>query len=132
ATYPKVLLWADGASVDDPAATVLGGTVVGGGPHSLEVDASELPPGAQAVLVSDALDHPLPIGTADAEGRLRTSTRVTAPGTGEHWWFLALCQPDATACGTAADTNLATAPIWFTAGAGEAVPASIATPPPTA
>jgi hypothetical protein len=103
--------------VQDPAATVLGGTIFGGGAHALEVDATELPAGAQVVLVSDALDHPLPIGTADGEGRLRASTRVTTPGTGEDWWFVAICQPSIEGCGTPGNHSVVTAPIWFAASA---------------
>jgi hypothetical protein len=114
AEYPKVFLWADGTSVQDPRATVLGGTVTSAGAHSLEVDATELPPGARAVLVSSALDTPLAIGAADSSGRLRTSTRVTSPGTGEDWWFLVVCQPSIEGCGTPGNHSLVTAPIWFT------------------
>ncbi|MDQ2648501.1 MAG: hypothetical protein M3Z03_02975, partial [Actinomycetota bacterium] len=126
ATYPKVLLWADGTSVQDPAATVLGGTVTGAGAHALEVEASELPPGARVVLVSDALDQPLPIGAADGEGRFRSSTRVTAPATGEHWWFVAICQPSIEGCGTPGNHSVVTAPIWFAAGAAQPEDAVVA------
>lgn len=120
AQYPKVLFWADGSSVQDPAATVLGSTSSSGGAHQLEVDASELPPGSQAVLVSSTLDAPLPIGTADPTGLLRTSTRVTSPGTGEDWWFVVICQPGVENCGTPGNHSVVTAPIWVHAAAASA------------
>src|SRR5690606_29310218 len=33
--YPAIHYWADGTGIDDPAATVLGGTVSGAGEHEL-------------------------------------------------------------------------------------------------
>ena len=131
ARFPSVRFWADGSSVDDPAATVLGGTITSPGPHRLEVAAQDLTPGAVAVLVSSASDAPQAIGAADAEGTLRTSVEVASPTSGEQWWFVVVCQPDAASCGGAGTHSVVTAPIWIRAtstGAPAPAPAVVVAP----
>ncbi len=126
ATYPSVLFWADGASVHDPAATVLGGVAEGSGTHSLELDVAAVAPGAQAVLVSSASDAPVALGVADAAGSLRTSVPVEAPATGESWSFVVLCAADVDGCGTDGAHLVVTAPIWLRAASSSpATPTAI-------
>jgi hypothetical protein len=120
AQVPSILFWADGASVDDPGSTVLGGIAGGGGSHSLHVSLAGLPAGASAALVSDAagaLGSPVPLGVADAGGALDATHTVTAPADGEDWWFVVVCLPGAAGpCGTTRDYAAVTAPIWIAAG----------------
>jgi hypothetical protein len=136
ARYPQISYWADGHDVDDPAATVLG-AAAGRGTHQLELAATGLPAGAQAVLVSDALSEPRPFGTADASGTLRASAAAIAPASGEDWWFVVICQPSAAGCGASEDYSAVTAPIWLQANATAAAataptPALLSATPVTA
>jgi hypothetical protein len=94
---------------------VLGSVVEGGTDHKLNVALAGLAPGAPAVLLSDYLTEPEPLGTTDADGALRTSRRLTTPDTGEHWFLVVACPVGTTDCGTGEAYDLVTAPIWFRA-----------------
>jgi hypothetical protein len=113
AIHPSVLFWTGGASVDEPAAAPLGSQVVDAGPRSLELDATGLAPGSQAVLVGRDGGPPVSLGTAAADGTIRASHVVAAPPTGEGWWFVVICGADATDCGRDALHDVVTAPIWI-------------------
>jgi hypothetical protein len=117
ATAPAILFWADGASVQDPGATVLGGVARGAGAHALHADLSGLPAGARVALVSNRTGGqaaPVQLGAAGADGTLLASHAVEAPATGEDWWFLVVCPPDGAApCGSDQAYWAVTAPIWL-------------------
>ncbi len=119
ATVPSVVFTADDG-------VPLGSLVVGGGPHDVHVDLDGLADGAVVALVSDALDGPEVIGTADG-GSLTARRTITAPSQGEDWWFAVVCPPGTLDCGTGEAYDVVTAPIWFRAGTGpspaDAVPA---------
>ena len=117
AEVPSILFYADGADVQDPAATVLGGTIAGGGTHVLNVELAGLPAGSRVSLVGSAaggLATPIPLGAADAAGALSAAHAVVSPATGEDWWFVVVCGPGGSAvCGTDHDYAAVTAPIWL-------------------
>lgn len=133
AVVPQVLFWANGTSVDDPAATVLGGTLDGAA-ATLEFSASGLPAGSQVVLWSNTSPTPIPIGTASPSGAFRSSTPVTASGATEDWWFVTTCDADVETCGVDEDYGTVTAPIWVRplAAGGPVVVDGPAAPPAAA
>jgi hypothetical protein len=112
ATYPQIQFWADGASVNDPGASPLGSRLVGAAARTLSLDASGLIPGSTAVLARRT-GAPILLGTAGAGGTITASQSVTAPLTGEGYWFVVICGPDATSCGTDERYDAVTAPIWL-------------------
>ncbi|WP_436792575.1 hypothetical protein [Actinospongicola halichondriae] len=126
AKVPSVLFWADGDSIDDPDATVLGGTVVGDGTHRLELDLAGLPEGHQAVLLGNALDAPLALGTAGSDGRLRVGQDVAASTQAERWWVVVTCAAEVTDCGVGEDYSIVTAPIWVRSSSAQ--PGGVVTP----
>jgi hypothetical protein len=115
AQYPRVDFWADGTAVNAPGAAPLGSRLRGG-PHTLEVAASALRPGAPAVLVRRG-GPPIALGTAGRDGRLRARSTVQAPATGEGWWFVVVCSPGARHCGQDDTYQVVTSPIWVGAPA---------------
>ncbi len=123
AVVPSVEFYADGTSLQDPAAHVLGSVVEGGTDHKLNIALDGLAPGTPAVLLSDYLAEPEPLGTTDAHGALRTTRSLTTPDTGEHWFLVVACPVGTEDCGTNEAYDLVTAPIWFKA--------PTATPAPT-
>lgn len=134
AVVPTILFWADGASVDDPSATVLGGTSTSGGDHRLGFTATGLPPGSPIVLVGSAAAAPQALGVADAAGSFGAAIDTGSPTVGEDWWFVVVCPPGTTDCGVGQDYSAVTAPIWFTQAGGIPVSATTAGAgaPPTA
>ncbi len=114
ASYPSVLFWSDGATVDAPGASPLGSRLVGGG-HSLELAATGLAPGSRAVLMSRTGGAPVALGTAGADGRIRATRAIAAPAAGEGWWFVVVCGADSTSCGQDERYDIVTAPIWVRA-----------------
>lgn len=116
ATAPTIHYWADGGSIQDPAATVLGGVAGGAGPHVLHAELAGLPAGARAALVSNRTGGqaaPVQLGAAGADGTFVASHTVGAPATGEDWWFLVVCPPEGEApCGADQSYWAVTAPIW--------------------
>ena len=88
AIHPSALYYADGVDLQDPAAVLLGSTVDGGDTHQLHVDLSGLTPGAPAVLLSNTLATPEPLGAADVGGALSASRAVATPTKGEDWWLV--------------------------------------------
>jgi hypothetical protein len=112
ATYPQIQFWADGASVNDPGAAPLGSRIVDAGAHTLSLEASGLIPGSKAVLVRRT-GAPIPLGTVGAGGTVTASQSVTAPLTGEGFWFVVICGPDSTSCGLDQRHDAVTAPIWL-------------------
>ncbi|MGH9273711.1 MAG: hypothetical protein ACRDZU_03600 [Acidimicrobiales bacterium] len=127
AVVPSVLFYADGTDVQDPAATLLGGTITAGGAHTLHLDAAGLPAGSPAVLVDRGGGTPLPLGTAGGDGSLTAAAEVANPTTGEDWWFAVVCPPGTTDCGIGEDYSAVTAPIWAQ-GASPATPAAPSAP----
>jgi hypothetical protein len=113
AEHPSALFYADGTSIQDPAAHPLGSTVDAPGDHTLHIELDGLPPGAPVALVSNALEAPEAIGPADAAGSLRAARTVTTPTAGEHWWFVVTCPVGTADCGRSQATDLVTAPIWL-------------------
>lgn len=114
AVYPSVVFWADGTSVNAAGAAPLGSRLVGGS-HSLELDASGLAPGSRAVLMNKAGGPPVALGTAAADGKIRSTSAVAAPATGEGWWFVVICGADSTSCGQDELYDVVTSPIWVRA-----------------
>jgi hypothetical protein len=57
----------------------------------------------------------VPVGTADATGSLVVSHEVDAPSAGEDWWFVVVCAPGDSVCGTDQSYGAVTAPIWLAA-----------------
>jgi hypothetical protein len=120
ATYPTIHYYADGTSINDPAATVLGSTLKASGSHTLEVDASGLPASSRVALVSDTTNGqtaPIQLGAVAADGTFAASHPVTSPTAGEDWYFVVVCPPaSGTGCGTDESYTAVTAPIWFAPG----------------
>lgn len=129
AVVPTILWWADGASVDDPAATVLGGTDTDGGDHVLSFSAAGLPAGSPVVLVGNALAAPQQLGVAGPDGAFGAAVDAASPPSGEDWWFVVVCPPGTADCGAGEEYSAVTAPIWFTQAGGLPTPA-VATPAP--
>jgi hypothetical protein len=128
AIVPTILYWADGASVDDPAATVLGGTSTTGGAHVLSFVASGLPPGSPVVLVGSSADEPQVLGIADAAGGFGAAVDAASPAAGETWWFVVVCPPGTADCGTSEEYSAVTAPIWLTQAGGLPAASTAAAP----
>ncbi len=112
AQFPQIQFWADGVSINDPAASPLGSRLVGAGPRTLSLDASGLEPGSRAVLVRRT-GAPIALGTVGPGGTLTASQSVSAPLTGEGFWFVTICGPDSTSCGLDERYDAVTAPIWL-------------------
>jgi hypothetical protein len=121
ARHPSILFYADGRDVQDPVATLLGGTMTTAGAHTLRFEATGLPAGSPVVLVG-AHGAPSPLGAAGGDGALQATTTVTAPAAGEGWWFAVVCPPGTTDCGTGEAYSAVTAPIWAQAASGPASP----------
>ncbi len=81
-------------------------------PRTLNLDASGLVPGSTAVLLHRT-GPPIPLGTVGAGGTIQASQVVSAPLTGEGFWFVVICGPGAASCGTDSSHDAATAPIWL-------------------
>ena len=128
AVVPTILWWADGTSIDDPAATVLGGTSSAGGAHVLSFRASGLPAGSPVALVGPTGAEVL--GAVDVGGAFTADVQRTSPAAGEQWWFVVVCPPGTTDCGTGEAYSAVTAPIWLTAGPAPS-PSPEASAPPT-
>jgi hypothetical protein len=118
AVVPTILYWADGASIDDPAATVLGGTSTSGGTHALSFVGTGLPPGSPVALLGAPSGAPQVLGVVDAAGGFGAAIDVASPSAGEAWWFVVVCPPGTTDCGTGEAYSAVTAPIWFTQAGG--------------
>jgi hypothetical protein len=127
AVVPTIHYWADGTSIDDPAATVLGGTSTTGGPHVLSFVGTGLPPGSPVALLGSSAGAPQPIGLVDGAGGLGVAVDVASPVAGEDWWFVVVCPPGTTDCGTGTAYSAVTAPIWFTQAGGVPAPAAAPT-----
>lgn len=115
ARFPSVLMYADGASVQDGVA--MGSVITGAGSHTLHVEISGVPAGSPVVLIGKGAEQTMPIalGAADGGGRFSASYPVTAPASGEDWYFAVACAPDEPACGSNQAHRAVTAPIWFRA-----------------
>lgn len=127
ATHPRIDFFADGASLDDPAATLLGGTVTGAGPHTLHLVAADLPEGSPVVLVTST-GEPVPLGVVGADGVLDAAHQVEAPAAGERWWFAVVCEPGADDCGGEGEIAAVTAPIWVEGADAPAEPTAAGPP----
>lgn len=134
AEVPSVYFYADGADLQDPAATLLGGIITAVGAHTLRLDATGLPAGSPAVLVHRGGGTPKSLGAAASDGSLHATADVANPATGEDWWFAVICPPGTTDCGTGEAYSAVTAPIWAQAASSvtPATPAAPAALPPGA
>jgi hypothetical protein len=92
----------------------LGSVIEGGVEHDLHIELAGVPDGAVVALVSDALDAPEVIGTAEG-GSIAARRTVTTPAAGEDWWFAVACPPGTADCGTGEAYDVVTAPIWLRA-----------------
>ncbi len=117
AIVPTMYFYADGANVQDAAATVLGGTIKAPGSHTLRFDATGLPPGSRLAMVSNttgAQAAPTQLGAADADGTAAVGVVRNSPATDESWYFVVVCPADAgTECGRNQNYLAVTAPIWL-------------------
>ncbi|HXG27317.1 MAG TPA: neutral/alkaline non-lysosomal ceramidase N-terminal domain-containing protein, partial [Nevskiales bacterium] len=120
ATHPEVYYWADGPSLQEGAP--LGSILRDPGAHVLHVDIRGVPAGTRVALISNTTGGqaaPIELGSAGAEGRFMGTRGVSAPASGEDWYFVVACAPDADntpACGSDQNYWIVTAPIWFGPG----------------
>lgn len=116
AIFPSLLYWANGDSIQNGAP--MGSILREPGEHALEIDLGGLPPGSPVALISSHSGQamPQPLGVADAGGALRVTRRITAPASGEDWYFVVVCPIDEAACGSNQNLVAVTAPIWFGPG----------------
>jgi hypothetical protein len=128
ARHPSILFWADGADVQDPEATLLGSTITSGGPHTLRLEATGLPPGSPAVLVARGGGLPRSLGAAAPDGSLSATADVANPDEGEDWWFAVICPPGTADCGVGEAYSAVTAPIWAQAASAPALAIPLAPP----
>jgi hypothetical protein len=117
AIVPTMYYFADGANVQDPAATLLGSTINTGGTHALHLQVSGLPANSKLALVSNTgggQRAPIQLGAADGAGAAAVTHAVITPSNGEDWYFVVVCPAAATRCGSDQNYTAVTAPIWLT------------------
>jgi hypothetical protein len=118
AVVPTIYFYANGKSVQDRKATLLGSTIERAGRQRLVFEATGLPSGARLALLSNT-GVPVPLGAAGTDGAVRVSASRLTPVVGEDWYFVVVCPAESgAACGTDESYVAATAPIWLRAPAG--------------
>ncbi|MGH2758970.1 MAG: hypothetical protein ACRDKJ_05325 [Actinomycetota bacterium] len=119
ATFPTMHYYADGAGINDPAATVLGSTIRTPGPHTLRFTGSGLPGFSRLALISNRTggqSAPIQLGTVAEDGTVSVSRSVDSPARGEDWYFVVVCPASgSTRCGSDLSYTAVTAPIWLAA-----------------
>ncbi|HSW13210.1 MAG TPA: hypothetical protein VLI06_10260 [Solimonas sp.] len=118
ASFPQIRYWADGSGLQD--GIPLGTIVRDSAAHTLHVDIEGLPAGTRVSLMAGDAEQaaPMALGVADAGGRYQGSQAVSAPGSGQRWYFLLLCPAAETQCGSSEEYLGVTAPIWFAPAEG--------------
>ena len=118
AAVPVISFYANGKSVQDPGATLLGSAIERRGRQRLVFEASGLPAGSRVALVSDT-GAPAQLGAVSPGGTVKVSANRLTPAAGEDWYFAVVCPASAgSACGTDQSYVAVTAPIWLRAPAG--------------
>ncbi|WP_372777453.1 CocE/NonD family hydrolase [Litorivivens sp.] len=119
AIAPSLLYWADGDSIETgkPLGAIVNSS---GSEHTLYVEATGLPEGAEVRLVNKS-DTPINLGQVSADGSFSGQHTVNGPALGEDWYFVAICPSGEGQCGEYLPPEenkqkllMVSAPIWFT------------------
>ncbi|MGH8453032.1 MAG: CehA/McbA family metallohydrolase, partial [Nevskiales bacterium] len=114
---PQIHYWADGTNVQ--SGTPLGSIIRAPGAHVLHVGFAGLPPGYKVALLSNRTNGqaaPEQLGVVDGTGAFSAMRGLTAPTSGEDWYFVAICPANEDNCGGNQNYSAVTAPIWFGPG----------------
>jgi cephalosporin-C deacetylase-like acetyl esterase len=118
AQTPSLRYWANGQSMDSgqPLGSIIPTIPSPQVQHILNIQADNLPAGAQLALVSNTRggqSDPIPLGAADNSGQFTTQLGVNHPASGQDWYFVVACPATENNCGGNRNHLLVSAPIWF-------------------
>lgn len=116
ARFPQIEFFANGTDLQ--SGTPLGAILREPGAHTLHIRIAGLPVSSPVVLIGreQGQAQPIALGTADAQGALIARHPVTAPVSGEDWYFVVVCPVGEAECGSSENYLAVTAPIWFGPG----------------
>ncbi|WP_372810215.1 neutral/alkaline non-lysosomal ceramidase N-terminal domain-containing protein, partial [Litorivivens sp.] len=118
AQTPSLLYWANGQSMNSgqPLGSIIPTIPSPQVQHFLNIQADNLPVGAQLALVSNTRggqDDPISLGAADGLGHFTTQLGFNHPARGQDWYFVVACPATENNCGGNRNHLLVSAPIWF-------------------